>query len=248
MPRTLTHRQRAFLIGGVIVVCLTLAVIMLVTAPRVTHLDVDRGHYPVKGIDVSSYNGRINWPKVAQDTVTFAYIRSTMGVDGRDKRWRENYHNARLAGMRIGAYHYFRHQEDGEAQARNLLSAIKGRHLDMPLAIDIEDPDSGPPRNIDTIVRQLHRMMAYLHARGYRIVLYTNKKGWRRYLQGRVAPAPYELWLCSFNTSVGGVHDQPVLWQHSHQGSVRGISGDVDLDTFNGSVADFVLWARGPLR
>ena len=100
---------------------------------------VDRNKYPILGIDVSAHNGDIDFNKVKADGYTFVFIKASEGEDYHDSKFLTNYENARKAGLKVGAYHFFRKKTDGLNQAKNFLEMVAGRNLDLPLVVDVED-------------------------------------------------------------------------------------------------------------
>lgn len=196
---------------------------------------VDPARYPVRGIDISSHNGEIDFKAVKKDGIEFAFIKASEGTDFKDKNFTTNYKNARKAGIKTGAYHFFRFDKDGVDQAINFLRATGNRRLDLGIAIDIEQ--QGNPENVDStlIADRLTSMVEYLNLLGYRVTLYTNRSGYEKFLMGTFPGHP--LWICSFS-------DHPIdadwtFWQYDHHGKINGIKGDVDLNTFNGSREDW---------
>ena len=99
---------------------------------------VDPDRYPVRGIDVSSHNGDIDFCKVRTDGYEFAFIKASEGSDFKDKNFKTNYAKAKKAGIKTGAYHFFRFDKDGVDQAINFLKAVGNRRLDLGLAVDVE--------------------------------------------------------------------------------------------------------------
>ncbi len=196
---------------------------------------VDPERYPVRGIDVSAHNGDIDFNAVHKDGIDFVFIKASEGTDFKDKNFATNYHNAKRAGMKTGAYHFFRFDKDGVDQAINFLSTTGNHRLDLGLAIDIEQ--QGNPENVDStlIADRLTAMVEYLNLLGYRVTLYTNRSGYEKFLMDTFPG--YPLWICSFS-------DHPIdadwsFWQYDHHGKINGIKGDVDLNTFNGSVKEW---------
>ena len=100
---------------------------------------VNHDKYPIVGIDVSAHNGDIDFEKVRADGYTFVIIKASEGVDHHDSKFDINFDNARKAGLKVGAYHFFRKNTDGLNQAKNFLETIGWRKLDLPLVIDVED-------------------------------------------------------------------------------------------------------------
>ena len=88
---------------------------------------VDRFRYPVAGIDVSKHNGDIDFNQVRDDDYQFVYIKASEGMTYKDDAFDRNYRAARSAGLKVGAYHFFRKNRTGQEQADNLIGVIKGK-------------------------------------------------------------------------------------------------------------------------
>lgn len=211
-------------------------------APR--HVDVDRAAYPVKGIDISAHNGHVDFDSVVADTVRFVYIKATEGLSHRDSLFASSAARAREAGLSVGAYHFFRFNTPGSAQARNLLEAVRDVPLDLPLAIDVEEWGNAADFDRDDVIRQLRGMVQVLRDSGCRVMIYTNKNGYGRFVSSAFADVP--LWLCSITP--GGPSARWTLWQHSHAGRVRGVRGDVDINAFRGDTAAWAAFAAGGIQ
>ncbi|MCM1517346.1 MAG: hypothetical protein NC117_01715 [Pseudoflavonifractor sp.] len=202
---------------------------------------LDTTRYPIRGIDISGHNGTVDFERVKADGIEFVVIKASEGATFKDNRFHDNYRKARDAGLKRGAYHFFRFDVDGKLQGLNFIHSIGGKVLDLPPVIDIEDYNNA--RNIPTslIVSRLQSLIDHIESRGYKVMLYTNKNGYNRFLRGRFEE--YPLWICSFTDPPIDRHRHWTLWQYSHWGRVDGCSGVVDLNTFNG---DSTLWASRP--
>lgn len=192
---------------------------------------VDPDRYPVRGIDISSHNGNIDFKAVKESGVDFVFIKATEGIDFKDRLFRQNYENAEKAGLKTGIYHFFRFDKDGVEQAINLMKALGSRRPALGLVIDVEksgNPDSIPPADINT---RLSQMVDYLNLLGHRVMFYTNRDGYYDYL-AESFPG-YPLWICGF--SKNPINAEWLFWQFNHRGKVPGIKGDVDINVFCGS-------------
>ena len=206
---------------------------------------VDRSKYPIVGIDVSSHNGDIDFYKVKNDGYTFVIIKASQGIKEkrqRDKNFSNNYDRAKANGLKIGAYHYFEMGEDGVNQAKNFVEAVGWRHLDLPLIIDVEE-DNETNKNIsdDITMKNLNAMIDNLQSRGFKVMIYTNGNGYKKYVKDRL-PINVNLWICSFKDPEEIKHIPNQLQQYSKKGRVNGINGDVDLDVFNGNEKQWERW------
>lgn len=199
--------------------------------------EVDFSKYPVRGIDVSSHNGKIDFDKVRESGIGFVWIKVSEGETFRDASFSRNYEAAEKAGLRTGAYHFFRFDCDGVMQAMNLCKALNGVRPGMGVALDVELENNATDVDDDVIVSNLESMADYLAMRGLPVTFYTNKEGYSRFIKDRFSE--YPIWICSF--SDGEPMDDGeswVFWQFSHTGKVDGIDGKVDENVFNGSAAD----------
>ena len=197
---------------------------------------VDLERYPIRGIDVSRHNGMMNLDAAAKDGIDFIFIKASEGESLRDPNFRLNYEKARHAGLAIGAYHFFRFDVGGVAQARNFLAAVGDRPLDLGPATDVEE-HGNKPTDPELVKDRLRAMAEFLYLSGHRVIFYTNRDGYYDLLRDAMPGAP--LWICSFNRIP--IQAEWTFWQYSHRGRVAGIRGDVDLNAFVGSRAD---WKR----
>jgi len=188
---------------------------------------VDFSRYPLRGIDVSAHNGSVDFHKVARAGYDFVWIKASEGETFRDTLFTRNFDSATAAGLRVGAYHYFRFDCDGMLQAVNLCRSLQGRRPELGVAIDVEEEGNATGIPTPVIQARLAVMLDYLNLRGLPITLYTNKDGYYEYLADEFSD--YPLWICSF-TDDNPIDDAPqwIIWQYSHSGRVPGIKGKVD--------------------
>ena len=208
---------------------------------RTTPPYVDFNKYSIRGIDVSSHNGMMNFDAVVADGIEFIFIKATEGKTFRDENFKMNYSKAHRAGLKIGAYHFFRFDVDGVSQAHNLCDMIENKELDLGVVIDVEE--SGNPKGIsdEEITREVLQMAEYLKLRGVKISLYSNKDGYYKYFDNSDL-RNYPLWICSF--SQNPINADWVFWQYNHRGKVKGIKTDVDLNVFNGDREDWEVYCE----
>ncbi|MDD2960502.1 MAG: GH25 family lysozyme [Muribaculaceae bacterium] len=200
-------------------------------------INIDREEYPVLGIDISAHNGSIDFTKAKSDGVSFVYIKASEGASFKDQAFDENYNKAYEAGLAIGAYHFFRFDINGTLQAMNIIKCIHGKEFQLPIAIDLEE--HGNPATITpSVVKRLQDMLDYLESHNYPVIIYTNIDGYRRFVEQYFAD--YSLWICRFTTPTDDINWE--IWQYSHNGDIKGINGDVDLDVFCGSKEEFQKW------
>ena len=222
------------------------ALVVLIGAYVVWHfilphsVNVDRYRYPVAGIDVSKHNGDIDFEQVSDDDYQFVFIKASEGKTYKDDAFERNYEQAREAGLKVGAYHFFRKNRTAREQADNLLAAIRGKHLDLPLVIDLEDDwGNGATVSRQTAIDRVMEMIDILAGKGYRVMIYTNLDGYEKYYKDMLGD--HDLWLCSFTSPDMLSHLPHRIQQFSHEGTVSGIDGNVDLNVWRGSEKE---WQR----
>jgi len=188
------------------------------------------------GIDVSAYQGAIDWRRVHAAGVVFAFARVSDGLDA-DSRFAANFAAMRRAHIKRGAYQYFRASEDADAQADLAIRAI--RHAgaaDIPLVADVET-DDGETREV--LHAKLRRWLARVEKRTHRRPLIYTSPSLGAILDGNFGDWP--LWVAHYDVDCPALPDgwtAWTFWQHSQTGRIDGITGDVDLDHFAGTKKD----------
>jgi lysozyme len=191
----------------------------------------DRARFPVRGIDVSHHQGKIDWRRVAADDVAFAMIKATEGGDYVDSAFAANLRDARAAGLAVGAYHFFTFCRPGGDQARNFLSVMPRDLPLLPPVIDIEFAGNCPRRpTAEQLNAELAAFLAPVEAAfGKPAILYLTDEAADAY-SGYIVARP--LWLRSLLLEPHS--DGWVYWQYHDKGRVDGIEGDVDLNVLRG--------------
>jgi lysozyme len=196
--------------------------------------------YPVRGIDISHYQGVIDWEKLRSSGIDFVYIKATEGVDYNDGYFKNNWQGAGRAGIKRGAYHFFSLMKDGTAQARHFSSSVALSECELPPAVDLEFP--GKNEKIPTpehLATELKRFEDELRTScPIAPVYYMNEEFYERYFKTR--PAPERLWIRGIYHKPAVMAKVPYLfWQYSSIGYENGVSGPIDLDVFNGTAETF---------
>jgi len=195
----------------------------------------------VKGIDVSHRQNDVDWARVAAAGVQFCYIKATEGEGLKDVRFRENWEGAKAAGLVRGAYHFFRSGKDADAQVESFLHVVSSLSLgDLPPVLDVEAGAANDPNlildGIQTWVEAVENVL------GRQPILYTYPSFWTQILRGSARFSGYLLWVAHYTFKPAPTlprgFDDYVFWQFSEQGQVDGITDNVDLDRFHGSLED----------
>lgn len=189
------------------------------------------------GIDVSHWQGTVDWTRVAGSGVAFAFIKATEGGDYTDPAFAANWAGAARAGVARGAYHFYRPQTDAAAQAQHFLRTVQPRAGDLPPVLDVEVTDGRSAAQIAAGVRTWLETVE--RATGRRPIVYTRASFWSGQMGGGFGA--YPLWVAHYGAAepnIPGDWDRWTFWQHSDGGRVAGISGDVDLNWFAGDGSD----------
>ena len=204
------------------------------------------------GIDISKWQGTINWAKVKAAGVQFAFIRLSDGANTRDAKFDSNWASTKSAGIIRGAYQFFRPAQSVTAQADMMIAAIGTHQLgDLPPVIDVEDDGGLAPATVASRVRTwVDRVQAAL---GVMPIVYTGKYFWRDEVGSPASFAPSSLWIAQYTSlcpDIPAPWAKWTFWQYTESGTIDGIAGPVDTNRFNGSLAqlqDFVGAQPRPL-
>ena len=191
------------------------------------------------GVDVSIYQGEVDWPAVAADGIDFAILRLghrgyTQGGLFLDETFEQNLKGALDAGLEVGVYFFSQAVTPDEArqEADYILSVLDRQELPFPVAFDWESIPGADARTDGLDGETLTRCAAAFCARvadaGYRPAVYFNQtQGYLHYDLRDLTD--YDLWLAEYHAAPDFYYHFD-MWQYSHTGHVEGIAGDVDLD------------------
>lgn len=187
------------------------------------------------GIDISRYQGAIDWQKVKKSGVDFVLLRSSIGdgstiVSGEDIRFSSNVVEAKKAGLMVGAYHYLWAEtvEDAITEAKFFIKTISPYTLDFPAVLDFEEPSQQLNLTNEERTAIAIAFLEEVKRAGYYPMLYTNRSWAVGYLNMDELK-DYEIWLAEWFPKPSYSGDFGI-WQYTAYGKVSGIEGDVDLD------------------
>lgn len=198
--------------------------------------------YPIKGFDISHHQGDVQWGKISQKNYKFVYLKATEGGDFKDRKFQDNWLQARENGFLVGAYHFYRLCRDGKIQAKNFIETVPNKKDALPPVIDLEYDSNC----INTYTReQLLQEIQTMHDRlsthyGKQPIFYISKSFYNIVIAGEFKNTP--LWVREYQGNPQLKNDPEWLfWQYTNQGKIKGISTTVDLNVFNGDEKD---WAQ----
>ena len=186
----------------------------------------------LKGIDVSEWQGTIDWRKVAKDGVQFAVIHAGYGreLSQKDKYFERNYAGARAAGIKVGAfwYSYADSVARAEQEARTCLKVLDGKHLDLPVFFDQEYEPGILKLSTKTRTDIVLKFLETIKAAGRPCGLYSSTDFITTKLQANWLTA-YPLWIAEYGSKLHYT-GKVWAWQYTDKGRVAGIKGHVDMD------------------
>lgn len=198
--------------------------------------------YEVHGIDISHYQGKIDWEllthnKEAKFPIHFIFLKATEGGDHGDDTFTQNFGLARKYGFVRGAYHYFIPTTDARRQADFFIRTVQLGEGDLPPVLDVETIGKQSAQELKTGVKAwLDRVEAHY---GVKPILYTSYKFKERYLSDSIFNV-YPYWIAHYYVDSVRYEGKWHFWQHTDVGSVPGIEKAVDLDVFNGTLEELV--------
>ncbi|WP_353280518.1 glycoside hydrolase family 25 protein [Wolbachia endosymbiont (group B) of Cyclophora punctaria] len=204
-----------------------------------------------KGIDVSHWNGEIDWSKVAKDRVRFAFAKATEGETSQDTKFGQNFQSMKDNNVQAGAYHVFRMTSTPEGQLNNIVNELKKANFEPgtnKLAVSATTgicegrttKCDDPTKHTNTQrAEKLHSLLTQLNEKGYSPIVYASPKTWNDYYtQEEHNFSHYPLWVADWRG-----RSEPELpkdwkdagknytyWNYTSQGEVDGTEGQVPLD------------------
>lgn len=210
-------------------------------------------HHPVHGIDVSKWNGDIDWQKAKASGVSFVFMKATEGKDVVDSKFHQNWRGARAAGLPYAPYHFYYFCSTADEQADWFIRNVPKEAVYLPPVLDAEW--NGHSRTCKyrpskvTAVAELQRFMDRLEAHyGKRPIIYTTVDFHRDILVGEFKN--YHFWLRSVANHPTKVYDDRrwAFWQYTSTGVVPGVPGATDINVFAGSHTNWKKWVAGVSR
>ena len=202
-------------------------------------LDESTGVATRKGIDVSRFQGKINWKKVANDGIDYAYIR--LGYRGYgsgkivlDDTYEYNLENANAAGLDTGVYFFTEaiSEREGIEEAEFVLENLEGQNIDLPIVLDVEESASSDSRTKDLSKEQrTDAVIAFcerIKKAGYDVMIYGNTKSFL-IMMDMERLEEYDKWFAYYKYPLRFPYKMK-MWQYTSSGTVDGIEGGVDIN------------------
>ena len=205
--------------------------------------------YPVRGVDVSAYQGDIDWQTLASQDIDFAFIKATEGSTFVDKNFSFNFKQAQQTGLSVGAYHFFSYDSSGSTQAENFISNVTPFDGMLPPVIDLEfygDKAKNPPGKAQVDAELTAMIDILTEYYGISPIIYATEKSYKLYLEGGYKDC--DIWIRNV-ISKPRISDDRLwtFWQYTNRGRMDGYNGKekyIDINVFAGTEADFAAYPR----
>ncbi len=186
----------------------------------------------IEGIDISHYQGNINWKATQQNSkIQFAYIKATEGSYNVDPYFKKNLKNASSVGLKVGAYHFFTLSSSGADQAEHFIKTVNKQKGMLPPVADIETEGTQEEDFKQQVSAYIKRVQAYY---GQKPVFYVPAS---IYTVLHDSYPDYPFWVINIKAepTISGW----TFWQYSHSSTIKGIKGKVDRNRYRGTQASF---------
>jgi lysozyme len=195
--------------------------------------------YSMHGIDVSHYQGDINWKMLKQTRqgkfpVEFIFMKATEGGDFSDDRFVANFDSAKVHGFIRGAYHFYNPKTDADKQADFFIRSVKLEPGDLPPVLDIEMKSKDVKKLQQDLMIWLRKVENHY---GVKPIIYASYKFKTKYLNDSIFNT-YPYWIAHYYVDSVRYQGEWKFWQHTDVGTLPGIDEKVDLNVFNGSFSE----------
>lgn len=189
---------------------------------------------PLEGIDVSHYQGDVDWRKVKDEGIIFAFIKASQGQHTVDKKFKRNHQQLESLKMPWGVYHYLDPSIDAYAQAHHFIQTVDKNIGHFPPIVDIEAFED---QSLETIKNVLDTYITLIEKYyNCKPIIYTAPHFWDRLHDHDYGE--YGLWLANYaaNPHLPAGWDDWLFWQYTSKGQVDGVDGEVDRNQFKGDL------------
>lgn len=238
-------KKRVITIVFIIVLILLVFFLMIFNGYIIpTKLEAEK--YEVRGVDVSEYQGEVDWNRIKDQGISFVFIKATEGSKSKDDYFDKNFGKLKNMDMLLGVYHFFSFETEGEEQAQNYINTVGYIENDDSIFIPIIDVEyysyyeKAKPYK-EWIIEELQTMLDDLE-NTYRIkpMIYTTMGFYDDYINGNFSD--YDIWIRDIVTKPNLENRDWRFWQYTGKGRLDGYSGQekfIDLNVFNGTKEDF---------
>lgn len=244
-------KNKKILITVLIITLILFVIFLLMVNGYIIPTKIEAEKFEVKGVDVSEYQGEVDWNKIKEQNIDFAFIKATEGSKGKDNSFDKNYEKLKNMDMLLGLYHFFSFESLGEEQADNYIKVVGNIENDENLMLPIIDIEyysyyKKAKPNKEWVTKELQKMLDKLE-KTYRVkpIIYTTMEFYQEYIEGEFLE--YNIWIRNILTKPDLENREWKFWQYTGRGKLEGYNGEekyIDLNVFNGSKEDFVNYVK----
>ena len=239
-------KNKKILITIIIIILILFIIFLLMVNGYIIPTKIEAEKFEVKGVDVSEYQGEVDWNKIKEQNIDFAFIKATEGSKGKDDSFDKNYEKLKNMDMLLGLYHFFSFESSGEEQADNYIKVVGNIKNDESLILPIIDIEyysyykkAKPDK--EWVTKELQKMLEKLE-KTYRVkpIIYTTMEFYKEYIESEFLE--YDIWIRNILTKPKLENRDWKFWQYTGRGRLEGYNGEekfIDLNVFNGSKEDF---------
>lgn len=228
------------IIVGILLIFAALSAFYLMKNKILTPAMIQARKYDVRGVDVSRYQGQIDWELLREQDIEFAFIKATEGSSHIDNKFFYNMEAAYAAGLCVGAYHFFSFDSPGAGQAAHYINIVGDLKDKLPPIIDFEfykEKDKNPPDPNETR-QELQAMLTALEEEyGVKPIIYATATTYKMYLEGYFQEYPIWIRNVYYETALENGREW-TFWQYKDNAVLEGYSGEeekIDLNVFRGT-------------
>ena len=235
--------KKLFILFSVItVICITAAALLYFGIIQINNPPKEK--YPIRGVDVSEYQGDIDWSVLANQDIDFAFIKATEGSSYTDECFSGNWENAPKTDLRIGAYHFFSLESSGKSQAEHFCDTVRPVPDMLPPVVDVEPYGTYKDITEKDIAELTDWLTVTEENYGIKPIIYTTSKWYNKLIKDSFPD--YDIWI----RSVYSKPDKDVkwtFWQYSNRMRLDGYDGEekyIDMNVYCGSAEEFVGYPK----
>lgn len=202
---------------------------------------------PALGIDVSHFQGDVDWEEIRSHKISFAYTKATQGRSYVDTRFNKNWSDMLTAEITRGAYHFYSSEDAGKEQALHFIKTVKElKKGDLPPVLDLEQGSINGKVDVENFQKEVKIWLKTVEEKfGIKPIIYTNNPFANEYLNHSDF-ADYMLWVAEYGvkkpkTPIAWQGKGWSIWQRTERGNIEGEVGNVDHDTSRVSLKKLVI-------
>lgn len=203
--------------------------------------------YVVKGVDLSAYQGDVDWKVLSKQGIEFAYIKATEGKDFVDEQFKKNWEASHKTALKVGAYHFLSFDSSGKDQAKNFINNVPVSNKNLPPVVDMELYGAylTTPMEKEKVKVILDEFLKEIE-NNYKVkpIIYTNQNVFNLYIGTDYKD--YKIWIVDLDNTTPKTlpnGNEYKLWQYSQRNILEGYKGSekfIDMDIYNGTYNEFI--------